>query len=234
MKKSIKYLLRNADPESVERMARLCPMTDDATKERLFREVQKCMDQPVSLSPATPQTHTADTRNRIEWERIFSAVAACVTLIGTTAGCLYLAQHKPPVKPGSNAIQETRSAYACLLDANAQNMPWKHHVIQSDSIGCMELEKVFRSSITSGEKRYEMLTVKYTDPDPDTWHGVVIEYSLLPAEQSWTMQDGGFSFDLSENGHFYQTVDCGAYRVSAEGYGMTGEELSVLLDALKH
>ena len=59
MKKSMKYLLRNADPDSVERMARLCPMTDDTTKERIFREVQKRTERPAHLSPAPQEKHAS-------------------------------------------------------------------------------------------------------------------------------------------------------------------------------
>ena len=237
MKKSMKYLLRNADPDSVERMARLCPMTDDATKERIFREVQKRTERPAHLSPAPQEKHASDTRNRIEWESLFSALAACVTLIGTTAGCLYLAQHKPPVIEPGTSVEQTMQSHS-LQAVNEQNMPWKHQVVQEEHIGSMELEKVFPSALTSADengstKYYDMLTVKYTDPDAESRHGVVIEYSLLPAERFWSVQDG-FTFELEDNGHFSQTVDCGGYRVSAEGYGMTGEELSVLLDALKH
>ena len=238
MKKSMKYLLRNADRDSVERMARLCPMTDDATKERIFREVQSRMERPAPLSPAPQETRESHSGNRIEWANLFSAIAACVTLIGTTAGCLYLAQYKPPViEPGTRMEQTIQNHALSLQDANEQNMPWKHHVLQAEHIGSMELEKVFRSALTSADengsaKHYDMLTVKYTDPDAENRHGVVIEYSLLPAERFWSVQDG-FTFELEDNGHFSQTVDCGAYRVSAEGYGMTEEELSALLDALK-
>ena len=239
MKKSMKYLLRNADPDSVERMARLCPMTDDTTKERIFREVQKRTERPAHLSPAPQETRESHSGNRIEWANLFSAIAACVTLIGTTAGCLYLARHKPPVmEPGTSMEQTMQNTPLSLLEANEQDMPWKHQVLQVENIGSMDLEKVFRSTLTSTDENgtaqhFDMLTVKYTDPDAENRHGVVIEYSLLPAERFWSVQDG-FTFELEDNGHFSQTVDCGAYRVSAEGYGMTGEELSVLLDALKH
>ena len=238
MKKSMKYLLRNADPDAVERVAKLCPMTDDATKERIFREVQKRAERIAPIAPVEQEAQPVRIEHHADWGNIFSAFAACVTLIGTTAGCLYLARHKPPVmEPGTSMEQTMQNTPLSLLEANEQDMPWKHQILQVECIGSMELEKVFRSALTStdenGSTKYsDMLTVKYTDPDAESRHGIVIEYSLLPAERFWSVQDG-FTFELEDNGHFSQTVDCGAYRVSAEGYGMTEEELSALLDALK-
>ena len=233
MKRTIKTLLQRADASSVEEMAKLCPMTDEATKERIFRKVQQRTGKSVSTAhpaPPAPQITKTQPECHMDWGTLLSAAAACVTLIGTTAGCLYLMQHKPPVAPGTNMPQD--SPAAALAMANEQNMPWKHHVLQADSIGGMELKKVSRSALTSAGERYNMLTVKYFDPDSDTPHGVVIEYSAMPAEDFWSVQDGGFTFALTENGHFYQTVDFGAYRVSAEGNGLTEEELHILLDAL--
>ena len=238
MKKNMKYLLRNADPDSVERIAKLCPMTDDATKERIFREVQRRTKKSAPIAPIEQESKPVCIEHHADWGNIFSAIAACMTLIGTTAGCLYLAQHKPPViEPGTSMEQTMQNTPLSLQDANEQNMPWKRQVLQAEHIDSMELEKVFRSTLMSADengtaKHYDMLTVKYTDPDAENRHGVVIEYSLLPAEQFWSVQEG-FTLELEENGHFSQTVDCGAYRVSAEGYGMTVEELSALLDALK-
>jgi hypothetical protein len=233
MKRTIKDLLQNADASSVEEMAKLCPMTDDATKERIFRKVQQRTAKAAHPAPPSLKITQAHTERHVEWGSILSAAAACFTLIATTAGCLYLMQHKPSmIEPGMDTAQETSPAMLSVQEADEQDMPWKHHIIQSDSIGGMELEKVFRSTLTSGGETYDMLTVKYYDAGSDTPHGVVIEYSLMPAEQFWSVQDGGFTLELDEKGHFCQTVDCGAYRVSAEGNGMTEEELHVLLDAL--
>ena len=260
MKRTIRNLLQHADQKSIEEMASLSHMTDDATKERIFREVQKRTAPANHFAPAETETYHAKPDHSIDWSRLVSAAAACVTIVGTTAGCLYLMQHKPnPIQPGMSVEQplesettfmsveltEDRSFPAISLsEANQQETPWKHHVIQMETIGSMKLDRAFRSDpvdAATGEV-YERLELIYRDPALPEGHGIAIEYTLEPAEQfaEKPIPGNALKIELIDSDYFLQcdnstafVVDYGEYRVHVNTDNMTDAELNQLVILIK-
>ena len=261
MKRTIRNLLQYADQKSIEEMASLSHMTDDATKERIFREVQKRAAPANHFAPAETETYHAKPDHSIDWSSLVSAAAACVMIVGTTAGCLYLMQHKPnPIQPGMSVEQSLESETPTvtvestedrqlpaitLTEANEQETPWKGHIIQMQRFAGLTLERAFRSepSFASPTETYETLTLMYRDPTSEVERGVTIEYTLAPAErflQGMQLSDlvGYDTTILSvyeqwcDEDHAAFLVNYGDYRIYLSEVRMTKLELRELLNCI--
>lgn len=204
-KHTVQSLLRNADADSIARMARLSPMSSDSAKERIFRRIQSRSEQPEHWEETVPAP-IVQSGSSGGVGRAFAALAACAAIAGTGIFCVNLMQDKKPlIEPRSavvderetvqpeteNAIvyqeDERHQSIDTLEEANALDFPWQGKVIQAEAIGDMLLNDIYTTTLSATDAdgvttTYDALDVVYRDPDDPEHHGIAISYFLMPAE----------------------------------------------------
>ncbi|MBR3630559.1 MAG: hypothetical protein IKN55_08840, partial [Oscillospiraceae bacterium] len=252
-------LLRSADLESVEQIAELSPVTDDATRQRIWQQikVRKAVSMPMNDVDAE-SVEPAPERKPRHWLGFAAVAAAMLILMGTVIHTLQQ-MPSPRMKPGTAAtqadedtssVQETNTAEALrqqLADANADERDrWQGHVIQADRIGNMQLYGVVPSGSVDSDGN-DNLTVIYQDPDNESFAWIKYTRATLreltgssdphiTGKNLSTLFIGSSDMPKPEehDGKTQFTVEMQFYRVSVIMTGTTTGELTELIRVLNN
>ncbi len=252
--KQIVSLLQSADLESVEQIAEQSPVTDDATKQRIWQQIRKRTNSSEHFDLEETEALTSMPSRKLHWIEFGAvvAIAATVLLVSGTAIHTLLQMPSPQPYPGAEITQMTEQRTAAdplqqLSQANAcQEDCWQGHVIQAEKICTLALSGVF---LYEAEKHqpHDNLQIIYSDPENES-HAAYICYSKTAIMYKVPKEDrvirvenfsasciGSSALKKPEEngGETYFYVDMQEYYVYVHMYGTSTEELSELISVLK-
>ncbi len=104
-KRKLKTVLRQADDKTLETIAQH-PVTDEATKKRIYKAVEKSVEIVDTSQDAVTETYQAEIRHT-SWMQ-YASMVACVAVIAGTAGIgFHLKNNAPKTQPIQTATEIT-------------------------------------------------------------------------------------------------------------------------------